>query len=352
MTGVITFNNGSEVYLKDLFAYPSDPEFDELGSTEYTYAFIDEASQVSQKAYLIVMSRLRYKLDEYGLVPKILTATNPTKNFLYGEFYKPWKENTLQEYRKFIPALAQDNPYISKHYIANLHKLDRVSQERLLFGNWEFDADPSKLFDYEKLLEMFQIGYERLPREKRYLSCDIARFGNDKTIIVVWRDYHIFKIYAFEKQGTDVTVQRINEIARLEGIPNSQIIVDEDGIGGGVVDNLKGCRGFVNNSRAKNPSSNPLKQNYANLKTQCYFLLADKINNNKIGCSEVSNEVKKMIIEDLEQIKWANPDKDGRIAITSKEDIKQNIGRSPDVGDALMMRMYFEMSGGYSYIAG
>ena len=36
----ITFINESEVYLKDLFAYPSDPEFDSLGSTEYSGAFI------------------------------------------------------------------------------------------------------------------------------------------------------------------------------------------------------------------------------------------------------------------------------------------------------------------------
>src|SRR3990167_218800 len=51
--GVIIFKNGSEIYLKDLFAYPSDPEFDELGSTEYTGAFIDEASQVIETAYQI-----------------------------------------------------------------------------------------------------------------------------------------------------------------------------------------------------------------------------------------------------------------------------------------------------------
>src|SRR3990167_7251529 len=73
--GIITFTNESEIYLKDLFSYPSDPEFDELGSTEYTAGFIDEASQVTHKAYQITKSRLRYRLDEYGLIPKLLTAT-------------------------------------------------------------------------------------------------------------------------------------------------------------------------------------------------------------------------------------------------------------------------------------
>ena len=39
--GVIKFFNGSEFYLKDLEFRPSDPEFERLGSTEYTTAFID-----------------------------------------------------------------------------------------------------------------------------------------------------------------------------------------------------------------------------------------------------------------------------------------------------------------------
>src|SRR3990167_2006212 len=154
--GVITFlKTGSEIYLKDLASYPSDPEFDELGSTEYTGAFVDEASQVSHKAYQIVMSRLRYKLDEYGLVPKILTATNPTKNFLYAEFYGPNRDGSLLPYKKFIQALVNDNPYISKHYVENLKQLNEQSKQRLLFGNWEYDDDPTRLFEYEKILDIF-----------------------------------------------------------------------------------------------------------------------------------------------------------------------------------------------------
>ena len=58
----ITIRNGSEIFLKDLFFYPADPDFDELGSLELTGAIIDEASQVTLKAKNIVKSRIRYKL--------------------------------------------------------------------------------------------------------------------------------------------------------------------------------------------------------------------------------------------------------------------------------------------------
>jgi len=72
MDSVIKFYNGSSIFLKDLFLYPSDPEFDSLGSTEYTGAYIDEASEITNKAKTIVTSRLRFKLEEYGLIPKIV----------------------------------------------------------------------------------------------------------------------------------------------------------------------------------------------------------------------------------------------------------------------------------------
>jgi len=78
--GVISWENGSEIILKDLFYYPSDPNFDELGSLEITGAFIDECNQVVSKAWQIVKSRIRYKLDEFGLIPKMLGSCNPSKN--------------------------------------------------------------------------------------------------------------------------------------------------------------------------------------------------------------------------------------------------------------------------------
>ena len=82
-SNVITFYNGSEIILKDLFSYPSDPSFDSLGSLEITDAFIDECSQVSKKAVDIVRSRIRYKLREFDLSPKTLLTCNPSKGWLY-----------------------------------------------------------------------------------------------------------------------------------------------------------------------------------------------------------------------------------------------------------------------------
>jgi phage terminase large subunit len=338
---IIHFPNGSEIILADLFSYPSDPEFDNLGSLEITDAFIDEAPQITEKAKNIVKSRIRYKLDEFGLIPKLLMTGNPSKNWAYYEFYQPSKERTLRKDRRFIQALVTDNPFISKHYIESLKGLDKNSRERLLNGNWEYDDDPAALIDYEKIIDCFSNDFDSL-RGGRYITCDVARFGSDRTIVGVWDGYYV-RLYAYKGINVRETADKIKSFQQQYRIPNSNTIADEDGVGGGVVDIL-GCKGFVNNSR---PLPNPITredENYANLKSQCYFKLAERINAGGlyIDCGEPTT--KAQIIQELEQVKQHNMDKDGKRTVLPKDKVKEIIGRSPDYADTLMMREWFELS--------
>ena len=45
----------------------------------------------------------------------------------------------------------------------------------------------------------------------------------------------------------------------------------------------------------------------------------------------------------MKKFKQKDIDKDSKLAIVSKDEIKRNLGRSPDEADTLMMRMYFEV---------
>lgn len=341
--GIIKLFNGSEILLKDLFLYPSDPEFDELGSLEITGFFIDEVNQVVEKAWKVLMSRIRHKLDKYNLAPKALGSCNPSKGWVYREFYKPFKDKTLPKEKHFIQALVTDNNKISKYYIDNLKKLDKNSKERLLHGNWEYDDDPAKLFEYDDIQNLFTnpVGEAK----EKYLIVDVARFGNDKTVIGYWEGLFCKKIFSYSKQSTKETVQKIENLSQKLGVKRSNVLIDEDGVGGGVVDNLTGCKGFVNNS---SPIDNRLagdknpKPNFVNLKTQCYFELARLTREGKIRI-ESEPEVKELLEQELEQIKQADIDKDTKIKLISKELIKANIGRSPDYADMLMMRVWYEI---------
>lgn len=333
-SNVITFFNGSQVILKDLFAYPSDKNFDSLGSLEITCAFIDECSQITEKAKQIVASRLRYKLDEYNLIPKILLTCNPSKEWVYSSFYKPYKENKLPKHRKFIQSLVTDNKYVSKHYQEQLNRLDSISKERLLFGNWEYDDSDDKLMNYDAILSTFD--NKNIEIGDSYITADIARYGKDKTVIIYWSGLRAEQFVTMNTNSVTEAADKIKELQQRYSVPLSNICVDEDGIGGGVKDILR-CKGFVNNSKA-------LKgENYANLKTQCYYVLADYINKLSVyvRCDDIS--AKNAICEELEQVRRKNYDKDTKLQLIAKEDVKTALGRSPDYADALMMRMIYEL---------
>lgn len=136
----ITWWNGSQTVLKDLFAYPSDPDFASLGSTEYTDAFIDEATEITLKAYEIVNSRLRWMLDVYDLEPKTLISGNPAEGWVKEKFIsKNNKAVILQPHEKFVQSLVTENPdeAFRTRYIKQLDRLSTVyDKERLLYGNW------------------------------------------------------------------------------------------------------------------------------------------------------------------------------------------------------------------------
>lgn len=338
-SNTIIFYNGSQILLKDLYAYPSDPDFDELGSLEITAAFIDEANQISEKCKNIVKSRIRYKLDEYNLIPKILYTCNPSKTWIYSQFYKPSALGVLPSDKAFIESLVNHNRHISKHYIDNLKTLDEVSKERLLFGNWEYDNDPAKLMEYDNILNIFT---NTVPDGKKYITCDVARYGSDNTVILIWNGFRIIKYYILPVSSVVDTANKIKAAAAEYNVPYSNIIADADGVGGGVVDLIQGCKSFINNSKALNG------ENYTNLKSQCYYKLADAINNNLISWIDADVDTKEKLIQELEQVKRKNIDNDGKLAVVSKDQVKEKLGRSPDISDALMIRMYFTISKGTS----
>lgn len=343
-SGVIYWNNGSEILLKDLFHYPSDPEFDSLGSLEITGAFIDECSQITLKAWQVVRSRIRYRLKDFNLSPKILGTCNPTKNWVYRDFYNPSNTGTLSSDKKFIAALPTDNKHLPQSYLDSLLAMEENSKQRLYYGNWEYDDDPTAIIDFEAITDYFDATHVHRSGNM-FMTVDVARLGDDNSVIRVWDGWLSIERLSLSK--TDLN-ELTNEMKRLQikySVPLSNIIADEDGVGGGVVDFFK-CKGFVNNSKPLEElgvGGDMFTPNYENLKTQCSVLMAQKIQRREVGEINLSSDVKDRISEEMQQIKYIDADKDGKIKIQRKQDIKKNIGRSPDDWDCIMMRYYFEL---------
>jgi phage terminase large subunit len=336
---IIKFSNGSEIILADLFLYPSDPHFQDLGGLELTDVFLDEATEISEKAYSVVCSRIRYKLNEFGLKPKILLTCNPSKGWIYNQFYLPYKNQNLPEHLAFVQALPGDNIHLPDAYVTSLSRLPEADRKRLLEGDWEFDNSSDRLYLYDELMRCFR---EPMNVGEGYITADIARLGKDRTVLCVWKGLSCIDIVVLRQKRQDEVKAEIQRLMNQYSVRLSNVLADADGVGGGLVDSLR-CREFMNGSKAVRGTQ------YMNLKADCYFRLGELIDKNEITFPIKWQED---ICKELELIRRVDPDKEGKLRVTSKDTISQRTGGiSPDIADAIMMRAYFELNRNYTKYA-
>jgi len=336
----IYFNNGSEIEFLDLSYYPQkDPMYERLGSKEYTGGWIEEAGNVHSMAYEVLKTRVgRWYNTEFKIKGKILVTFNPKKNWLYQVFYLPFKKKEEQPHTKFIPALAVDNPYLTEDYIKTLHTLkDKATKERLLYGNFDYDDDPTALISFQSITNLFTNTHVVEDYKKKYIISDIARFGSDKAVITIWHGFTLTEYYMFDTSSTVQIQECINALRKKHQIPASNVLADEDGVGGGVVDNC-GIVGFKNGGK-------PSNKTYFNRKCECGYKLAEIIDKMYFK-ADVGMELRQRIEEELGQLKTYQADKDGRLRILPKEKIKETLGRSPDWLDVFIMRAWYELDDG------
>jgi len=334
-TNVITFYNKSEIILKDLAFNPSDPQFDSLGSLEISGSFIDEASQISSLSFSVIKSRIRYKLNEYNLIPKVLLTMNPANNWIKKDFYLPFIQETLPENIVFIPSLVTDNPHVPQTYIQMLKELPPQQRKRLLEGDWNYMEEEDSLFRFEDISNsIFKFSPD--PNEKKYMTIDVARFGSDRSVVMIWVGLCLIECHIFQKIDTVQLSDEIKDLIKFHGIHIRNVITDSDGVGGGVADILKSTN-FVNNSK-------PLhEQNFSNLKSQCYVKLSDMFKQGLISINLSEPSMVEDLTQELLAVKLKDVDKDNKVQIHSKDEMKRILGKSPDLSDCMMERMYYEI---------
>ena len=331
----IRFYNESEIVFRDLSFNPSDPNYDSLGGLELTIAFVDEVAQVSRQAYDVVRSLLRYKINEYNLTPKLFMSCNPSQSWLKQEFYLPHINGTLPGNKIFIQALPTDNPNLPKSYLDILKSLPPKQMRRLYLGDWNYEQIEDSLFDFDLISESVFKDIPN-PQDKKYMSVDVARFGDDRSVVMIWVGLVVIECMIYRKLSTTELSAEIRELIAKHGIHPNNIIVDSDGVGGGVSDQIKGIN-FVNNSRALH------EQNFSNLKSQCYVKLADMFREGKISLNLMDPNIIDDLTQELLSVRLKDQDKDNKVAVQSKDEMKKILGKSPDLSDALMMGMYHQI---------
>lgn len=265
----------------------------------------------------------------------------------------------------FIPGSIYGNKELmdkNPEYLANLMAQDEEEQNRLLKGNWKIVNNPLCIFMATAIENMFHNVYPSNTAE-RYITCDAARFGQDFTTIFVWYGWKVVKIVVLTKSDAQEIVDAIEEERARYEIPLGKCIVDQDGVGGGVV-KLGRYVGFSGNDQPFEERGK--KENYKNLKTQLYYRFAERVNNDEVALP-ISNDnvkvdgffgikikfkgklldIRDLIKRQLRAIRKHEPDKEGKKQINPKEEQKNLLqGMSPDFADGLFMREYFSFKSG------
>lgn len=252
---------------------------------------------------------------------------------------------------------SRDNPHLAVTELDALeeeYKDNREAYRQEILA--EYVDSATALFHYDALVDIFSNSIVK--QNERYLIVDIADDGSDKTIFSFWEGLEEYKREEFERLNTEMIIAKIREYAMSDRIPYSHIAVDAIGVGAGVASSslLDGIIGFKSSYAPIKTDLSPvilpnvgytkiapLVSDYKNLRSQCCFILAQKVNDHEIA-SKVTGKQKEVIIEELFTYQDASKG-DGKRMVTEKDKVKESIGHSPDASDCYIMRMYFVVRG-------
>ncbi len=160
------------------------------------------------------------------------------------------------------------------------------------------------------------------------LALDVARsVAGDHSCGLLVRDGIVLHIDLWREPSLTQTAERALELARR--FRPDRIVVDEGGVGGGLVDRLREygqlVQGLHFGARAYDHTR------FQNLRAECYWRLRERLEAGTL-CLPSDDDLLAEIA--AQRVIF---DAKGRIGLAPKDDIRAELGRSPDRADALAM---------------
>ena len=173
---------------------------------------------------------------------------------------------------------------------------------------------------------------EGCERYKPVWGLDVARYGDDRTALCIRRHRRVEKIEVWRGLDTMQTAGRIKyayDEAQSDDKP-TQIVVDVIGVGAGVVDRLRELGLPV---RALNVAEAPaVKAKFHRLRDEMYWRGREWFEGLNVECPSLE------IGAELADVTYTYTS-GGQIKVEPKDDIKERLGRSPDVGESLLLSL-------------
>lgn len=312
-----------------------DPDLDNIKGLELDGALIEEANQIDQKYFELLKTRIGRWSNK--IKPFILLNCNPSANWVKDMFYDPWANNTLPKDYYFLQFEVFDNEdNLSGEYIKGLESLPEEEYKRYVKNVWEYSDNPNQLIKYEWYKQCLLDVYEPPKVVHNLLACDVAREGNDRTVIGRMANNHMGYWKAFKKQDTTVTGNLIKLQRKDLSVDPKDVIIDAIGVGGGVIDT---CRhGEDKFSPTQFIAGKPSKKkegifSFFNLRTQAYWELREALKKEVITVEHHPSLQKELLC-----IEYTSDEKTFRVMPKAK--MKSSLGFSPDYGDTAMMLIW------------
>lgn len=308
---------------------------------------VDEASGVADPIMEAILGTLS------GFDNKLLMCGNPNK--LEGVFYD--SHNIDRDKYKTHKVSSFDSKRTSKENIQML--LDKYGENSdvarvRIYGDFPKGALDSLIsMETVELAVKTEISKADIKNSEIFhIGVDVARFGDDSTVLVPRISNKAFPYKKYHKQDTMETTGNVLKLAKklMKKYPNlvkGIIKVDDTGVGGGVTDRLKEV---VKQDRLPyeivpvNNGSSATDDYYFNLGTQLWGhlkeLLEENMTNN-IQDKEVIVQFPNdpVLIKELSNRKYKITSR-GKLMLESKKEMKERGVGSPDVADALALAFY------------
>lgn len=319
-----------------------------------TIVWIEEATELLQEDFEELDRRVRGVKEFYK---QIMMSFNPINDahWLNHTFFMdlPPKQHCIQQsqHRGMPVTICQSN-YEDNRYVDPLDAqryTTFVGNTAIVYtvGLWGGKTDPDQIISHEMIQNAFMV--EPIEGVMK-LGCDIARYGDDKTVLIMENGNFVKHIWAYSQMDTNRTSNIIKNIAIEQIIDADEIGVDGTGLGAGVVDNLHTYGMKVKDIIA---GGSPIKgafedrtmhhAGFANLRAQMYFYARKCFVDNLISFPEKTKHIK-FLIGDLTTVRYRIRD-DKKVQVESNDDIKKRIGRSPDYGSAFLYGRFAEKIG-------
>lgn len=330
--------NGSEiVFMPENII--KDPEGYRFRGFETNGFVNEEAHEITEQTFHREQERAgTWKIPDADQQPNpvILGTCNPAQGWVKQTWYNPWKAGTIEAPYYYLPARADDNPFVSDAQKQAWEDLPAKEYSRFVEGDWDVADDPDQLIKFEWVHRAREVPAQG---GRSRLGVDVARYGDDATVLAYLVGNELTEIEEHQGLSIDRTASIVGARMEERAIGADMTGVDTVGLGAGVADILRNdgrpVVEIVSGAAAVDARRDGEELyeafTFKNLRSQMWWHLREGLRHSRIRLTAGDQK----LVDDLLAPRYKITG-DKEIVIESKDDIRKRLGRSTDHGDALV----------------